>query len=172
MQQLGITSSAKTGDKAKPAGSKMSAAAAALAAAKAATSSQSLGMVSVTETRRFAGKNITMTKQVAAGSKEASAAAPDAQDNGGSDSRNKQGLDAVLASLAQAKKVGVLDKSRADWRDFKSTNDATAEELEVHKRSGEAFLDRQAFLGRAELREYEKERDARLGSDVRNRGRL
>ena len=30
----------------------------------------------------------------------------------------------------------------------------------------------QGFLKRAELREYEKERDQRLASDIRNRGRL
>jgi len=40
------------------------------------------------------------------------------------------------------------------------------------RRSGGQFLDKQDFLKRAELREYEKERDKRLASDVRNRGRL
>ena len=34
------------------------------------------------------------------------------------------------------------------------------------------YLDRQDFLKRAELREYEIQRDARLASDVRTRGRL
>ena len=34
------------------------------------------------------------------------------------------------------------------------------------------YLDKQAFLQQADLREYEKERDRRLASDVRNRGRL
>lgn len=34
------------------------------------------------------------------------------------------------------------------------------------------YLDKQAFLKEAELREYERERDRRLASDVRNRGRL
>jgi hypothetical protein len=34
------------------------------------------------------------------------------------------------------------------------------------------YLDKQAFLKQAELREYEKDRDRRLASDVRNRGRL
>jgi hypothetical protein len=34
------------------------------------------------------------------------------------------------------------------------------------------FLDKQEFLRQAELREYEQERDRRLASDVRNRGRL
>ena len=34
------------------------------------------------------------------------------------------------------------------------------------------YLDKQNFLKDVELREYEKERDRRLASDVRNRGRL
>ncbi len=34
------------------------------------------------------------------------------------------------------------------------------------------WLPLQNFLKRAELREYEKERDTRLASDVRTRGRL
>lgn len=157
--------------------------------------------------------------------------------------------------------VTVLDKSRADWKDFKKTDETIEEELEMHKRSGDQvrvqlgraamawlggtqpeqparrvlpcsspalsqaarrkdnvackpgcphpaccvlpsephtplqrlgamppdlplpcpqlpspppmqYLDKQAFLKDAELREYEKERDRRLASDVRNRGRL
>ena len=155
----------------------------------------------------------------------------------------------------------MLDKSRADWKDYKKADDTIEEELEMHKRSGDQvrrpgagravgwghmqgqggggagggagcpagccphalpalalllpppaapplplctpcplhtpplpsppshlpppiflhphpppplpqYLDKQAFLKEAELREYEKERDRRLASDVRNRGRL
>lgn len=33
------------------------------------------------------------------------------------------------------------------------------------------FVDKQNFLMRSEVREYEKERDARLNADVRNRSR-
>jgi hypothetical protein len=46
------------------------------------------------------------------------------------------------------------------------------EELEAYKRSGGQYLDKVDFLKRAELAEYEKERDLRLGADVRSRGRL
>jgi len=44
--------------------------------------------------------------------------------------------------------------------------------LGVCRRSDKQFLDKQDFLKRAELREYEIERDKRLASDVRLRGRL
>lgn len=46
------------------------------------------------------------------------------------------------------------------------------EELEGYKKSDQRYLERIDFLKRAELREYEKERDARLAADVRTRGRL
>lgn len=149
------------------------AAATALAAAKNAASisaAQQYGMVTVTENRRFAGKTITMQRQVEASSKAAGAHGEEA----GSDAaaRKKAGLDAVLESLAQAKKITVLDKSRSDWKHFKKADEAVEEELEAHKRSGTTYLEKQEFLGRAELAEYERERDQRLASDVRNRGRL
>lgn len=85
--------------------------------------------------------------------------------------RKKAGLDAVLASLEGTKKVNVLDKSRDDWGTFKSGNTHIAEELEAYKKSGGKYLDKVDFLKRAELREYEAERDKRLAGDIRSRGR-
>jgi hypothetical protein len=142
-------------------------------AAKAAASvagAQAAGTVTVAETRRFAGQTITVNREVAKDSREAQRAAA-AADTAAAE-RKRAGLDAVLASLQQAKKVTVLDKSRADWKDFKKQDDAVEEELEMHKRSGDQYLDKQAFLQAADLRAYERERDQRLASDVRNRGRL
>ncbi len=46
------------------------------------------------------------------------------------------------------------------------------DELEAYKKSNDKYLDKVDFLKRAELRQYEKERDARLGGDIRSRGRL
>jgi hypothetical protein len=151
-----------------------SVAAAALAAAKtaaSATAAQQYGMVTVTETRRFAGKTVTVQRDVDANSKEAAKAAADGAGTSGA-SKKKAGLDAVLESLAQAKKVTVLDKSRIDWKDYKKTDDTVDEELEAHKRSGTTYLEKKEFLSKADLAEYERERDQRLASDVRNRGRL
>lgn len=174
MRQLGLASKPKPAAAAAADGDKKkSVAAAALAAAKAAASAAGasrMATVTVTEQRRFAGQTITVNKEVAKDSKEAQKAAAEAE--AAAAAKKQAGLDAVLASLQQAKKVTVLDKSRADWKDFKKTDDTIEEELEMHKRSGDQYLDKQAFLKEAELREYEKERDRRLASDVRNRGRL
>jgi hypothetical protein len=192
MRQLGLasrgsTATATNGKDKQPAKDTKAVAAAALAAAQTAASAaaaRQYGMVTVSETRRFAGKTITVNREVAAGSKEAAKAMAGGTSaaggsNGTGPSSNadavaakKAGLDAVLESLTQAKKVTVLDKSRLDWKDFKKTDKDVEEELEVHKRSGATYLEKKEFLGRAELAEYEKERDRRLASDVRNRGRL
>ena len=169
MRQLGLA----PGSKQQKPKDTTSVAAAALAAAKtaaSATAAQQYGMVTVTETRRFAGKTVTVQRDVDANSKEAAKAGVGAA--GGGPSKKKAGLDAVLESLAQAKKVTVLDKSKLDWKDYKKTDDTVEEELEAHKRSGATYLGKQEFLSKADLAEYERERDQRLASDVRNRGRL
>ena len=65
-----------------------------------------------------------------------------------------------------------MDKTRDDWSGFKQTNKDVHLELETYKKSGDKYLDKKAFLKRTELTEYEKERDARLGADIRSRGRM
>lgn len=81
------------------------------------------------------------------------------------------GLDSVLLQMEKAKKLNVLDKSKMDWKEVKEGDAAMEEDLEKHKK-GKTYLEQQDFLKRAELREYEIERDARLAGDVRSRGRL
>ena len=45
-------------------------------------------------------------------------------------------------------------------------------DLEQHKKSGATHLEQADFLARADVRQYEIERDQRLASSARNRGRL
>eukprot|EP00879_Flechtneria_rotunda_P001421 GHRR01001574.1.p1 GENE.GHRR01001574.1~~GHRR01001574.1.p1 ORF type:complete len:355 (+),score=176.98 GHRR01001574.1:219-1283(+) len=151
-----------------PSSSIRAAAAAALAAAKEGALGgvvKSYNKVTVTETRRFAGKDIQVAVQVDKDSKEAKRAADRA-------AAADSGLDAFLNQIESKKKVSVLDKSKMDWQDYKTTDSQVQEELEAHRRSDKQYLDKQDFLKRAELREYEIERDKRLASDVRLRGRL
>lgn len=179
MKQLGITNKKATKSRAAaalkaaaPAASETAndskaLAAAALTAAKEAASisgQRDYNKVSVTETRRFAGKDIQVVTQVEKGSKEAQKAAEAAK-------AGSSGLDAVLAEMEKKKKVNVLDKSKMDWQDLKKTDATMEEELETYKKSGDKYLDKQEFLKRAELREYELERDKRLATDIRTRGR-
>lgn len=185
---------------AEASGDASASAAAALAAAQQAasrTAAQQHGKVAVLETRRFAGKDIQVRRAwsddvfpnhrhachqnasaVTLGSMlvgaclqvEKSVTKADAEK--AEQAKLSGGLDAMLQSLKEPKKVNVLDKSRQDWSGFKKEHTAVEEELETYKKSGDKYLDKVEFLQRAEVREYEKERDQRLARDVRNRGRL
>ena len=136
--------------------------------AAAAAPARDAGRVAVSETRRFAGKEVAVTKLVAPAAAAATASTSDA-----ADAVNKAGMDAVLASLAGGpKKVTAVDKTRSDWTSFKRTAATVHDELDAYKKSGGAHVARLAFLKKAELAQYEQERDARLRGDVRNRGRL
>jgi Bucentaur or craniofacial development len=65
----------------------------------------------------------------------------------------------------------VIDKSADDWQGFKSQNAEVKDELNEYNKSSAKYLERQAFLKRAELTEYEAQRDAKLQSDIRTRAR-
>ena len=68
-----------------------------------------------------------------------------------------------LVSLLDSKKqkLTTLEKTKLDWNTFKS-EEGIDEELEKHKKSKDGYLDKQAFLERADLRQFEIERAMRM----------
>ncbi|PKI62673.1 hypothetical protein CRG98_016944 [Punica granatum] len=136
-------------------------AAAALSAVKdAAAAANGKGKLEITEIRDFAGQEIEVKKFIDADSKEASdrgkAAAPSA-------------VDAVLEQIKKKPKLSVLDKTKKDWGEFKEENKGMEEELDAYKKSSNQYLDRVSFLQRADYREFERERDARLATQARRK---
>uniref|UniRef100_A0A2P2KAN2 BCNT-C domain-containing protein n=2 Tax=Rhizophora mucronata TaxID=61149 RepID=A0A2P2KAN2_RHIMU len=134
-------------------------AAAALSAVKDATATASArGKVEITEVRDFAGQEIEVKKLVEAESKEAAekakASAPSA-------------VDAVLEQIRKKPKLSVLDKTKKDWGEFKEDNKGLEEELDAYKKSSNQYLEKVSFLQRADYREFERERDARLAVQAR-----
>lgn len=94
------------------------AAAQALALAKSAmslTGAKTAGKVQITETRRFAGKDIQVTRLVEEDSKEVKKAEQQK-------SLASSGLDKLLSDYDQKKKVSLLDKTRMDWDSFKKAS--------------------------------------------------
>lgn len=69
------------------------------------------------------------------------------------------GLSGILGALKKPK-MSTLTKSLHDWKDFKKKENLE-EELGQHRRSKDSFLERQAFLGRTDLREFEREKSIR-----------
>lgn len=135
-------------------------AAAALSAVKAATAATpSRGKIGITEVRDFGGQDIEVKKFFDADSKEAS-------EKGKGPATSA--VDAVLEQIKKKPKLSVLDKTKKDWGEFKEEQ-RLDEELDAYKKSSNQYLDKVSFLQRADYREFERERDARLALQARRR---
>ncbi|XP_023006641.1 craniofacial development protein 1 isoform X2 [Cucurbita maxima] len=136
-------------------------AATALSAVRDATATISgRGKVEITEIRDFAGQNVEIKKFVDADSKEAyeKMKAP-----------ATSAVDAILEQIKKKQKLSVLDKTKKDWGEFKEETKGLEEDLESYKKSSNQYLDKVSFLQRADYREFERERDARLALQARRR---
>ena len=111
------------------------------------------------ETRTFAGKMVEVETEFVEGTKEAKAHTKRVE------MLAKGGIDAVLAELMQPKKLTVMDKTKADWRNVKDGDSELQEDLQHHQRGGRTYREQQDFLQQADFREYELERDARLAAN-------
>lgn len=78
-------------------------------------------------------------------------------------------MDTVLEQIKKKAKLSVLDKTKKDWNEFKDENKGLEEELDAYKKSSNQYLDKVSFLERTDLREFERERDARLTLQARRR---
>jgi len=79
---------------------------------------------------------------------------------------------AAAQLLDKKRKLNIIDKSKLDWKKYKRDNKQVDEELQTYAKGGKTYTERQDFLKRTEMREYEIERDQRLNSSARTRGRL
>jgi len=71
------------------------------------------------------------------------------------------GLSSILGKISgKGTKLSTLDKSKLDWNQFKS-QEGIEEELSTHNRGKEGYLERQAFLQRTDLRQFEIEKNLR-----------
>lgn len=77
-------------------------------------------------------------------------------------------MDAVLEQIKKKQKLSVLDKTKKDWGEFKEEK-GLDEELDAYKKSSNQYLDKVNFLQRADFREFERERDARLALQSKRR---
>ncbi|KAH8394043.1 craniofacial development protein 1 [Drosophila serrata] len=72
-------------------------------------------------------------------------------------------VSAVLSQFTKKKKMSVLEKSKVDWKDFK-TDEGINEELRTHNKGKDGYLERQDFLQRTDLRQFEIEKKLRQSS--------
>ncbi|EDW61770.2 uncharacterized protein Dvir_GJ22228 [Drosophila virilis] len=129
----------------------------------------------VTEVLDFAGEPVTVTKTITSSSSSSSAkenqeqpaaaspkspaprafgAAKRAANGGGG------GLGSLLNQLGKKKKMSVLEKSQLDWKSFKS-EEGIDEDLRTHNKGKDGYLERQDFLQRTDVRQFEIEKSLR-----------
>lgn len=73
------------------------------------------------------------------------------------------GLGAVLSQIGKNNKLSTLEKSKLDWNSFKR-NQGIEEELQTHNKGKDGYLERQDFLQRADVRQFEIEKSFRQTS--------
>ncbi|XP_039112388.1 craniofacial development protein 1 isoform X2 [Hyaena hyaena] len=132
--------------------------------------------VKITKVFDFAGEEVRVTKEVDATSKEAKsffkqnekekpqAAGPAAVPPlpVGSGLKRSSGMTTLLGKIgAKKQKMSTLEKSKLDWESFKE-EEGIGEELAIHNRGKEGYIERKAFLDRVDHRQFEIERDLRL----------
>ncbi|XP_002711731.1 craniofacial development protein 1 isoform X1 [Oryctolagus cuniculus] len=132
--------------------------------------------VKITKVFDFAGEEVRVTKEVDATSKEAKsflklnekekpqANAPSAALSlaAGSGLKRSSGMSSLLGKIgAKKQKMSTLEKSKLDWESFKE-EEGIGEELAIHNRGKEGYIERKAFLDRVDHRQFEIERDLRL----------
>ncbi|XP_006860223.1 PREDICTED: craniofacial development protein 1 [Chrysochloris asiatica] len=132
--------------------------------------------VKITKVFDFAGEEVRVTKEVEATSKEAKSFfkqnekekpqtnAPSALSSlpAGSGLKRSSGMSSLLGKIgAKKQKMSTLEKSKLDWESFKE-EEGIGEELAIHNRGKEGYIERKAFLDRVDHRQFEIERDLRL----------
>ncbi|XP_011182189.1 craniofacial development protein 1 [Zeugodacus cucurbitae] len=70
------------------------------------------------------------------------------------------GLGSILNQIGKKKKISVLEKSQLDWKSFKQ-NEGIEEELQTFNKGKDGYLERQDFLQRTDLRQFEIEKNLR-----------
>ncbi|XP_065518689.1 craniofacial development protein 1 isoform X1 [Lathamus discolor] len=129
------------------------------------------GKVTITKMFDFAGEEVRVTKEVDSTSKEAKAflkqqekwqsAAPTSFPTV-SGVKRPSGMSSLLGKIGSKKqKMSTLEKSKLDWENFKE-EEGIVEELAIHNRGKDGYIERKAFLERVDHRQFEIERDLRL----------
>lgn len=142
-------------------------------AMKASDSTTTSKKITITKEYDFAGEIVKVTKEVDENSKEAKSELKK-QDSSelqqtsspglsGIGLKRPGGLGSVLDKINKKQKISTLSKSKLDWDQFKKDN-KLEDDLQIHNKGKQGYLERVAFLNRTEQRQYEKERDIRLST--------
>ncbi|XP_026783606.3 craniofacial development protein 1 isoform X1 [Pangasianodon hypophthalmus] len=140
--------------------------------------------ITITKVYDFAGEEVRVTKEVDADSREAksflkkeeneekeeeqqtsmSKASASSSLTAGPSVKRPAGMGSVLSRIGAKKpKMSTLEKSKLDWDSFKAEEGIT-EELAIHNRGKEGYVERKNFLERVDQRQFELEKNVRLSN--------
>ncbi|KAM4553114.1 craniofacial development protein 1 [Fundulus diaphanus] len=138
--------------------------------------------VTITKVFDFAGEEVRVNKEVSIDSKEAksylkSQSSQQEEDEDeetlsfptqpslpGPSAKRPAGMSSILSRIGGKKqKMSTLEKSKMDWDAFKSEEGIT-EELAIHNRGREGYVERKNFLERVDHRQFELEKAVRLSN--------
>lgn len=116
----------------------------------------------VTQIFEFAGEKIAVEKEVKAdnGRDVGAAAAAKGKPTIPANRGRTSGLSAALDQLTKPNKLSMLQKTHLDWSGFKK-DEGIDEDLQTHNKGRDGFLERQDFLQRTDLRQFEIEKSMR-----------
>uniref|UniRef100_A0A9J8B959 Craniofacial development protein 1 n=1 Tax=Cyprinus carpio carpio TaxID=630221 RepID=A0A9J8B959_CYPCA len=141
--------------------------------------------ITITKVFDFAGEEVRVTKEVDADSREAksflkeekvlkekeesSEPQPSVPLSSGSSAKRPAGMGSILNRIgAKKQKMSTLEKSKMDWDAFK-TEEGISDELAIHNRGKEGYVERKNFLERVDHRQFELEKSVRL-SNMKRKG--
>ncbi|KAF7407619.1 hypothetical protein HZH66_002156 [Vespula vulgaris] len=133
--------------------------------------------VKITKIFEFAGEEVKVEKEVSVDSAEArlsltsaensmktdASTSPAGRGRGGGRGIKRGGLggiSSVLGQIGKKAKISTLEKSKLDWDNYKKQENLE-EEIITHNRGKDGYLERQDFLQRADLRQFEIEKQLR-----------
>lgn len=138
--------------------------------------------VTITKVFDFAGEEVRVNKEVSADSREAKSylklqntkqeengdkeknTSPSQSPLPGPSAKRPAGMSSILSRIGGKKqKMSTLEKSKMDWDAFKSEEGIT-EELAIHNRGREGYVERKNFLERVDHRQFELEKAVRLSN--------
>ncbi|GMR54937.1 hypothetical protein PMAYCL1PPCAC_25132, partial [Pristionchus mayeri] len=115
----------------------------------------------ITEVFDFAGQEIKVEKEVTLEEAKAHEEKLQKQEEASKKPVIKRvGLGDALTMIAKKPKMSVLDKSNLDWKSFKQEQKID-EDLAIHNRGKNGYLNKQDFLIKADHAQFEKERAMR-----------
>ncbi|XP_068169240.1 craniofacial development protein 1 [Antennarius striatus] len=132
--------------------------------------------ITITKVFDFAGEEVRVNKEVSADSREAKSYVKSQNTNqddeeqtvspstSGSSAKRPTNMGSILSRIGGKKqKMSTLEKSKLDWDAFKSEKGIT-EELAIHNRGRDGYVERKKFLERVDHRQFQLEKTVRLNN--------